>query len=167
MDLVALVLFAKITASSAAGFISEHVIELPGVTPSEVYVALTRDVSLWWDANHSFSGEARNFYMEARAGGCFCERLAGGGSVRHMEVLQAKPSEFLRLGGGLGPLQREAVNGAMDFVLEPTESGTRISYRYAVGGYLPQGLDKWADAVDQVQLGQLERLKAFLAQPRD
>ncbi len=163
MDLFSLLLFAKITAASAHGFISEHQIDLPEITPHEAYQALTRDVSLWWDASHSYSGEARNFSIDARAGGCFCEQMPAGGSVEHMRVVYAEPGKLLRMSGGLGPLQAEAVRGSMSFAFEAWEGGTRLNYRYAVSGYLPGGVNTWAEAVDQVQLGQLERLRTFLA----
>lgn len=167
MKLLLVVILAKVTASSAGGFVSEHALELPGVTPHEAYLALTRDVALWWDASHSHSGNARNFSLDARAGGCFCEQLPGGGSVQHMQVVFADPGKRLRMLGGLGPLQALAVQGSMDFNLHAYEGGTRLEYRYAVGGYLPEGLDSWAGAVDQVQLGQLQRLQAFLLPSAD
>jgi hypothetical protein len=56
-----------------------------------------------------------------------------------------------------------AVAGSMDFALDDAgEGSTRLSYRYAVGGYYPEGLDTLSAAVDLVQLGQLQRLKRYL-----
>ena len=48
--------------------------------------ALTDDVGRWWNPEHSYSGVAANFSIDARAGGCFCERLKDG-SVAHMTVV--------------------------------------------------------------------------------
>ena len=65
----------------------------------------------------------------------------------------------LVLSGGLGPLQRLGVAGSMAFDLEATGTGTTIRYRYSVSGRNVRG---WAEAVDRVQLGQLERLKRYV-----
>jgi len=84
-----------------------------------------------------------------------------GGSVRHMQVVFADPGKQLRLSGGLGPLQAMGVAGSMSFVLIAQGEGTRLMYRYEVGGYTTGGLAALAGPVDQVQLGQLNRLKAY------
>jgi len=157
---------AEVTAQSAAGFISQHELVVMG-SPARVYQALTAEIGNWWDATHSYSGVAANFSMQASAGGCFCERLAEGGSVEHMRVVFAQPGKLLRLAGGLGPLQGMGVSGSMDFELEAVdETQTRLNYRYTVSGYAPGGLDLFANPVDRVQLDQLERLAAYLALPR-
>ncbi|MGI9324426.1 MAG: hypothetical protein ACR2PZ_04350 [Pseudomonadales bacterium] len=152
---------AAVTAVSASGFISEHRLQLQA-TPQDAYLALTRDVHRWWDAAHSYSGKAENFSLDARPGGCFCEALPSGG-VEHMRVAHAAPGERLNLIGGLGPLQALGVSGTMSFVLEPNARGTQLVYRYAVSGFAEGGLAAYAEPVDQVQLGQLKRLQAFLA----
>ena len=152
----------EVTARSAAGFVSEHLLDLP-VPAGRVYQALTDEVALWWDAEHSWSGNSAGFSFDARAGGCFCERLSGGGSVEHMRVVFAAPGRRLVLKGGLGPLLDMSVVGTMVYQLDDLPNGhTRLRYRYTVGGYSPDGLEMLADAVDQVQLGQLRRLSAFL-----
>jgi len=160
--------YAEVTSASAAGFVSEHVLVLPA-TPEEAYRALTQEISAWWDADHSYSGAAANFSMDAREGGCFCEKLLNGGSVMHMQVVYADPGVLLRLVGGLGPLQGMGVSGSMDFALESlTETsggkGTLLTYRYVVHGYAPgeAGVGAFAEAVDRVQLGQLLRLQSYL-----
>ncbi len=153
---------ARVVAASPDGFVSEHEILLDA-TPDAAYVALTEGIHNWWDGDHSYSGNAANFYLEARANGCFCETLPDGGSVMHMQVVFAQPGRLLRLTGGLGPLQGMGVSGAMDFALEPAEQGSRLRYRYVVHGFVPDGLEALAPVVDQVQLGQLERLRRYLA----
>jgi uncharacterized protein YndB with AHSA1/START domain len=153
---------AEVTHSGPSGFVSEHTLVVQG-SPDEVFIALTDQVSEWWDASHSYSGEAANFSLSAVAGGCFCERLPDGGSVEHMRVLFAAPGRLLRLSGGLGPLQGMGASGAMDFALEADGvDRTRLRYRYTVSGYVPTGLENLAGPVDQVQLGQLQRLAAHL-----
>ncbi len=152
---------AEVTAVSEQGFTSEHELDI-AADPDRIYAALTAEIHLWWDATHSYSGKAENFYLEARAQGCFCEKLPSGGSVRHMQVVFADPGKQLRLSGGLGPLQAMGVAGSMSFVLIAQGEGTRFMYRYEVGGYTAGGLAALAGPVDQVQLGQLNRLKAYV-----
>lgn len=159
--LVALPAHAEVLSSSKAGFVSAHTLDLQA-DPTRVYEALTTDVAKWWDASHSYGGKASGFSLDARALGCFCERLADGGEVAHMQVVFARPARQLRMFGGLGPLQGLGVAGSMDFSLVVTETGTRLEYRYSVSGYTPEGLDQWAGAVDQVQLGQLNRLAQYV-----
>lgn len=154
---------AEVTTVSDQGFTSEHELNI-AADPDRVYAALTAEIHLWWDAAHSYSGKAENFYLEARAQGCFCEKLPSGGSVRHMQVVFARPGKLLRLSGGLGPLQAMGVAGSMSFVLIAQGEGTRLMYRYEVGGYTAAGLTALAGPVDQVQLGQLNRLKAYVEQ---
>ncbi len=152
---------AEVTAVSEHGFVSEHELDI-AADPERVYQALTGGIHLWWDAAHSYSGKAENFYLEARARGCFCEKLSSGGSVRHMQVVFADPGKQLRLSGGLGPLQTMGVAGSMSFVLVAQPPGTRLEYRYEVGGFTAGGLAALAGPVDRVQFAQLNRLKAYV-----
>jgi len=153
---------AEVTDADTSGFTSVHEITFSG-TPERVFQALTAEIGRWWDARHSYSGVAANFTLDPRPGGCFCESLPDGGGVEHLRVVYVEPNRRLRLSGGLGPLQSMAVAGSMEFVLDASgDGGTRLSYRYAVGGYYPGGLDTLSAAVDMVQLGQLQRLKRFL-----
>jgi len=151
---------AELTASSPSGFVSEHDITI-AAPPQRVFDALTAEVGRWWNPAHSYSGQAASFTLDARAGGCFCERWSGG-SVRHMTVVFVEPGRTLRLAGGLGPLQSMAVTGSMTFTFEGDGAATRLHYRYAVGGWTPDGLTALAQPVDQVQLGQLLRLKHYV-----
>ena len=111
----------------------------------------------WWSKDHSWSGDAANFWMDAQAGGCFCEKLPGEagamGSVQHARILFAKPGELLRLSGALGPLQGEAVTGTLTIQIKPMEGGSLIRFDYVVGGYMRFKTADIAPAVDGV-LGQ-------------
>jgi uncharacterized protein YndB with AHSA1/START domain len=158
---LAWVLMAKVLSVSPEGFVSEHVLDLTA-PPEEVYTALTRDVARWWDAEHSYTGEAHNFSLDARAQGCFCEHFPNGGSIEHMRVLYADPGKHLRMQGGLGPLQSLPVNAVMDFRFEAVGGGTRLTYRYSVSGSGVAELAALAEPVDAVQLGQLKRLQGFV-----
>lgn len=151
----------EVLATAAGGFVVAHEIRLQG-SPARAFDALTDEVSAWWDARHSYSGRAASFTLEARAGGCFCERLDNGGSVEHMRVVFAAPGQRLRMIGGLGPLQAMGASGPMDFELSADGDGTRLRFRYTVSGFTPDGLTAMAEPVNQVLGGQLARLAAYL-----
>lgn len=152
---------AEVTAKAPTGFTVVHELRLEA-TPERAYRALTDEVAAWWDPAHSYTRDAGNFTMDARAGGCFCERLSNGGSVEHMRVVFAAPGERLRLIGGLGPLQGIGASGPMDFELAPNGDATRLTLRYTVSGFAPDGLEAMAEPVDGVLRGQLARLAAYL-----
>jgi len=116
------------------------------------------DIARWWSSDHTYSGDAKNLHLDARAGGCWCEKW-GGGSVQHMSVLLAMPGKLLRLSGGLGPLQSGALDGTLTFQFKATDGGSETRIDYAVAGYFPGGLDKVAGGVDQVLSAQIERLR--------
>lgn len=129
--------------------------------PERVYAALG-EIGRWWSSAHTFSRDSANLSIELKAGGCFCERLKDGGSVRHLTVVYAAPGQGLRLRGALGPLQMEGVDGALSWALKPLEGGTSVTQSYVVGGYLRGGMDQWAPKVDNVLHEQLDRLKRYV-----
>lgn len=132
-------------------------VDLP---PAAAYRAVTQ-LPNWWDPAHTWSGSAKNLTLEARAGGCFCEKLSEGGSVQHARVVFAQPGKLLRLDGALGPLQDMAVTGVLTFALAPDGPGTRITATYRVSGAITMDATKLAPGVDQVLNGQFERLRSY------
>ena len=91
--------FADVIDSAPAGFTVKVVVDV--AAPSQrAYQALTERIGSWWDKDHTWSGNAANLSIDARPGGCFCERLANGG-VSHMTVIY-EPGRLLRMSGGLG-----------------------------------------------------------------
>jgi len=151
---------AEVKVAGEGGFVSVHRLQI-AAEPERVWTALTEEIARWWDAAHSYSGRAGNFYLEAEPLGCFCERLPDG-SVVHMQVVFIDAaSRTLRLAGGLGPLQQMGATGAMTFKLSADDAGTVLDYQYVVQGFAPGGMAALSEPVDRVQLGQLERLKAY------
>lgn len=130
--------------------------------PDDVYRKLVDEVQVWWDPNHTFSGDSSNLSIDDRPGGCFCEKLENGGGVRHLTVVNSAPGEMLRMSGGLGPLQALGATGSLTVNLEEAGQGSVLDVSYRVGGYLKEGLGSWAPAVDGVLKGQFERLKRFI-----
>lgn len=130
-------------------------------SPDDVYRLLVKP-DRWWDGAHTYSGAATNLRLDARAGGCFCEKV-GRGSVEHGRVIFADPGKLLRLDAALGPLQEMAVSAVLTFKLEPDGAGTRITMTYRIAGALTMPGTQLAAPIDQVMTGQLNRLAAAAA----
>jgi uncharacterized protein YndB with AHSA1/START domain len=130
--------------------------------PALVYAALTRELPRWWDPQHTWSGNARNLKLDARAGGCFCERLVNRGSAEHATVIMVQAPKLLRLRGALGPLQQMPVAAVLSFELEPQSSGSKIALSYRVAGQFTIDAKALAAGVDQVLSAQLDRLVKFV-----
>ena len=143
--------------SSESMLVTHH--RVVKATPDKVWQAIS-DVGKWWDGEHSWSGNAANFSLEPKVGGCFCERW-GDNSVRHAEVIFAMPPSVLRMEGGLGPLQDLAVNAVWTFRLKPAEGGTDLLMTYRVNGSSASHLDKHAGPVDKVMGEQFNHLVGF------
>jgi len=149
-------LAADVVDSSANGFTVKETIDIQA--PQAVYTRIFR-VSDWWSSAHSFSQDAHNLSIEEKVGGCFCEKLPGGGAAKHMEVVYISPSKAIVLHGTLGPLQSLGASGSMRIQLTPADGGTKVEVTYAVGGYVAAGLNTWAAPVDGVLKEQFTRLK--------
>lgn len=155
---------AEVANVAPNGFAVKHSMTIPA-SPQKVYEALVGKVGSWWNPEHTFSNDSKNLSIDARAGGCFCEKLGNGGSVEHMRVVFAWPGRILRMTGGLGPLQGSGVVGSMTWQLEAAKGAagaTSLEFSYGVGGYMAGGFDKIAPAVDAVLGEQLARLKSFV-----
>jgi uncharacterized protein YndB with AHSA1/START domain len=151
---------AEVKSATPNGFEAATTVTI-AASPDRVYAAFG-EVDRWWSSSHTFSRASANLSLELRAGACFCERLKGGGSVQHLQVVYAAPGEGLRLRGALGPLQVEGVDGALAWTLKPTEGGTSLTQSYVVGGYIRSGMEQCVSRVDRVLDEQLQRLKSFV-----
>lgn len=148
---------SKITAQSENGFAVFHVADV-AAEPDEIWSKLILPNN-WWSGDHSFSGDADNFYLEPKINGCFCELLIDKdaevkketGVVEHLRIIHIKDYEVLRMTGALGPLQSEAVNGTFTIAIKPNGDGTsKISFLYVVGGYMRFEVSKIAPSIDKV-----------------
>ena len=151
---------AEVLDRSTRGFTLSNVVEVP-VPPAEAWQGLVNDVGRWWPSDHTWFGDAAALSIDARAGGCFCER-SGDKEAAHMQVVYVEPGKLLRMLGALGPLQGMGLNGALDWKFEAIEGGTRITMWNRVGGYTPDDLGAFADVVDRVQAQQLGGLAHHL-----
>lgn len=150
-------LAAEVTHSGEHGFTVRHTLATEA-EPYLVYRTMTAHIDQWWDPEHSWSGEAANLYMKTERGGCFCERLPGGGHVEHLRIIYLAPGAEIRFDGALGPLQSMAAQGRMTWKIAAAENGSEVTFTYHVFGHPEGGLAAIAPAVDRVIGEQLQRL---------
>ena len=165
LGVLALVMLSGAAAESAPqvtlnGFLVKFEVTV-NAPAAKVYEALVGQVGSWWDSEHTYSGDARNLSIDARPGGCFCEKLPSGGGIEHARVIYVAPREVLRLSGALGPLQASGVAGTLTWKLTSGTDNTRLQLSYSVGGFIDGGFEKMAPLVENVLRQQLDRLKQF------
>jgi uncharacterized protein YndB with AHSA1/START domain len=152
---------AEVADSSANGFTVKFSVNIQA-PPADVYKKFVHNVGDWWNSQHTFSGDAHNITIDDKLGGCFCEKLPDGGGSRHFEVIFVAPQKQLVLSGAMGPLQGLGAAGTMTIRFAAAGTGTKVDVTYAVGGYLPGGLNTWATPVDSVVHEQFDRMKAYI-----
>jgi len=157
LALVAAPVSAKVVSSTPHGFALAETATV-SAPPAELYRTLV-DIAGWWDGAHSYSGDAANLSIDARPGGCWCETLKSG-AIEHMRIVYVQPGAVLRAQGGLGPLQGEGVAGSLTYTIKPVAGGSEITQAYVVGGYIRQGAEQLAPAVDAVMAAGFRRLVA-------
>ena len=151
---------AEVTGVGGSGFEVRERVHV-AAQPAAVYAALL-EPARWWDPHHTYSGDASHLTLKARAGGCWCETIPGGGAVEHMTVTYLSPNKALRMRGGLGPLQGMGVAGSLTITLASADTGTDVTFSYAVGGYSKEGFEDLSKGVDTVLGAQAARLKRLI-----
>jgi hypothetical protein len=152
---------AEVTSVNQTGFALSHEGSVQA-EPDGIYAAMTR-IGEWWDPGHSWSGDSKNFYMDMRIGGCFCEKLPGGGGVEHLRLVYFSPGKEIRLAGGLGPLQGMGMGGTLVWTITPGEEGNTVSWTYSVHGHgTEDSMQGLAPIVDHVQQQAFERLLRYI-----
>ena len=129
---------------------------------AKVYDALVGQIGSWWASEHTYSGDAKNLTIDARPGGCFCEKLPNGGGIEHARVIYVAPHQVLRLSGALGPLQASGVAGTLTWKLTSDTNNTHLQLSYSVGGFIDGGFEKIAPSVESVLREHFDRLKLFV-----
>jgi hypothetical protein len=161
---------AEVTQSGDSSFAVSHSITTTAST-EQSWAAMQR-IAEWWHPDHSWSGDAGNFYIKAELGGCFCERLPGAdgqadGGVEHLRIIYIKPGEVIRFDGSLGPFMDMPAQGRMSWLISPAAEGSQgstITFTYQVHGYMEGGFTGLAPVVDGVIGQQIQRLQALLNQ---
>ncbi|MBV8659299.1 MAG: hypothetical protein JO142_15870 [Burkholderiales bacterium] len=150
--------WSAVDQASATGFVISW--QKPVTAPPAHVFEAVGQVNHWWNSEHTWSGDAANLSLGLTAGACFCEQWANG-SVEHGRVIFIAKNKMVRLQSSLGPLQGLAVNGILDFVIEPAGDQSLLKLRYRVSGNADAALDKHAPGVDRVLGEQLGRLVKF------
>lgn len=151
---------AEVVTSTANAFHLRQSVTVP-VPPDAAFASFAK-IEKWWNADHTYSGDASRLSMQLQAGGCFCERLDSGG-IEHMRVAYVDAPKRLVLTGGLGPLLYEAVATVMDVRVEPSGTGSEVTMTYKAAGFASGGADKLAPVVDGVLAEQMKGYAAFAA----
>jgi hypothetical protein len=151
----------EVTDSANDGF-TVRIVQKFKAPPGEVYKKLVNNIGDWWNSQHTFSGDAHNLHIDEKVMGCFCEKLADGGMVRHLEVVSFAPGKSLMLSGGLGPLSFLATTGTILFQIAPAADGSALQLTYTVAGYTPKGMNTWAAPVNEVLTEQMTRFKSYV-----
>lgn len=169
LALVPAIADASVLQVGQNGFVIREVAQVPA-SPEETWAVLVKP-SVWWNSEHTWSGDAANLSLDVRAGGCFCEIMPGDGgtrgpargSVEHMRVIFVDRARALRMTGALGPLQAEALTGTLTVQLKGDDKGgTQATLQYVIGGFSRTPFDKLAPAVDDMLGDQVKRLSAKL-----
>ena len=157
---------AEVIDLMPGGFVVSHSAEVSAGAEA-VWQMMMYRVEDWWHPDHSWSADAANLYIDAKLGGCFCERLpSSGGAVEHLRIVSIEPPRRVRLDGALGPLADMPVHGRMSWSIEATGTdGSRLTFAYRVHGALPGGFEALAPAVDGVIGQQHQRLRALFSAP--
>jgi uncharacterized protein YndB with AHSA1/START domain len=155
---------AEVTSASPSAFVIEAESET-AASPDQVWRALTH-IDRWWSSAHTYSGDASRLRLDARAGGCWCERWGNGQSVEHGRVVLVMEHEgvrTLRVFGALGPLQGMGVNGVLTYTIAPHPNGAKLTMTYRVSGDPTLNLAPIAAPVDSVLMEQFGRLSRYSA----
>ena len=154
---------AEVVSASPNGFQVRQTAQMV-VPPPAAFTAFGH-VGSWWSGEHTYSGKSANLSMALTLGGCFCERLDGGGGIEHLRVSYIDPGKRVVLTGSLGPLLYEATAGVMDVQFERIAGGTKVTMDYRVAGFANGGAEKMAPLVDSVLAEQFKRYREFARNP--
>lgn len=147
----------EVVETDAFGFVTSAQVRI-ATDPATAFVAFER-IESWWDASHTFGGDAKQLSLSLVPGGCFCERFAEGEGTVHLRVMFVRRNELVRFEGGLGPLQGLGAGGTLSIAFEPRGDGVAVLVKYIVVG---RGLENLAGPVDRVLLAQFTRLKRLI-----
>jgi uncharacterized protein YndB with AHSA1/START domain len=152
---------AEVVPAEPYGFRVSHTLTI-AAPPERVWAAIGR-IGAWWSSEHAFSRDSHNFSLSLGPGGCWCERLPGGGGARHMTVIAVEPGRLLDLEGDLGPLAEPgAPHGHLMVSLGPDPKGARVVVTFEGGGFARDGYAQWAPPVDRVLGEQALRLRRYV-----
>jgi|SRR5579871_1232015 len=149
--------FSQIKQTKLNSFTIEQDVVL-AASPTEVYDAVTGDISPWWD--HHFSQRPAKLFIEPRPGGGFYEIFNDSGDgVLHATVIMADHGKRLRFAGPLG-FAGSAAEFVVTYDLSPDPAGTRLHLTANAAGQIADSIEKGVAVVWNHFL--VERLKPYL-----
>jgi hypothetical protein len=151
--------YGEVEASGASGF-SLILNATVNLAPKDAYKRFV-EVKNWWSPEYAASGAAKNLKLDAKPGGCLCEKLADGGFMRHFQIARADPGSLLVLSNGMGPLNAIGAQGSMQIEFKPQGSGTAVTLRYMAFGYSVNGWGGYAPQADRIWQTQMQRYATY------
>lgn len=158
---------ATIASYSAHSLQIKHEVTI-AAPPAKIYDAILQQVGQWWNPQHSYSKDGKNLSIDARPGGCFCEKFPEGGGIEHLRVLYLAPNKAIRFQGALGPFQANGVAGTLTLQLTKIEGtdaakpSTKLELTYSFGGFMDGSFEKIAPAADFMLGDVVGRLKNYV-----
>ena len=148
---------AEVVSTSGNHFALRHE-GITALTGEEAWQRLVRPAS-WWDARHTYSGDAANLSLDLDVGGLWREDWDGG-SVAHGRILFIDEGRALRLEAPFGPLQGIGAYVVWTITLEAVDEGTRIVFEESAIGPPVTDYEELARAVDFVKSEAMRALTA-------
>ena len=148
---------AEVVSTSGNHFALRHE-GVTALTAEEAWRRLVKPAS-WWDARHTYSGDAANLSLDLDAGGLWREDWDGG-SIAHGRVLFIDKGRALRLEAPFGPLQGIGAYVIWTITLETANEGTRIVFEESAIGPPVTDYEELAKAVDFVKSEAMRSLTA-------
>lgn len=142
---------AEVVSRAADGFVLRFAVGVE--TTAEDVATSVAAVPAWWDAAHTYTGDASNLSLAFDPGGCWCETMADGTEFRHAEVVSIAPDRVV-MNAPLGPLNGKATKAELTFSSAPENGGRLVTMEFVVEG---PGLGAFADPVDGVMDGAFDR----------
>ncbi len=135
---------AELTVNSDGSFTSVQKAKLPGTT-TELFDAMTGDISGWWD--HSFREQPHALRLEPWVGGRFIEEFDDqGNGALHATVILADRPTLIRYEGPLG-LSGRALTNVVTYEFSAEGDSTQITVTVQMLGQVTEEL---ANIVDKV-----------------
>lgn len=153
---------AEVRVAAPGALVVEHHFQI-SATPEAAWAVLVHP-ERYWPSDHTWSGSAANLSLAPEAGGCYCERWAGG-SAQHGVVAMAIPGKQLRIRGALGPFQEMPVTGVLTVSLKAGDGGTEAIVTYRLAGDETSRLADMAGVVDAVVRQQFAGFAALASAP--
>lgn len=121
----------------------------------EDFADAVQNIGVWWNPDHTYSGDAANLSIALDPGACLCEALADGSVFEHGAVAEYDPETGVLIDAPLGPLHGRAERSDLSIGW----AGNTLVMSFVVRG---PGLGAFADPVEAVMRDQFGRMTHFI-----